>query len=257
MTQAQQPTALPPPRLVRFLSELAVADIAVSHKNFTERLGRLVDLSGSIALARVHGTLATTTATSGQETGAAVSGESMIEAFLARRAAIIESISKSFAPGKRSSWSAFPGAMAATPAGDAASYERYKVFYLHQQREIASRLDELRAAIRAALAARSSRLARLAVLDATLDETLSAATQKVFCEVPGLLGRRFQYLYRCHQQKISGQQGEDLPQSWVQPGGWLDQFAREMQGSLLAELEARLQPLVGLLEALDEEVNGS
>ena len=108
MTQAQQPTALPPPRLVRFLSELAVADIAVSHKNFTERLGRLVDLSGSIALARVHGTLATTTATSGQETGAAVSGESMIEAFLARRAAIIESISKSFAPGKRASWSAFP-----------------------------------------------------------------------------------------------------------------------------------------------------
>lgn len=143
------------------------------------------------------------------------------------------------------------------PAGDVASHERYKVFYVQQQREIASRLDQLRAAIRAALAARSSRLARLAVLDATLDETLSAATQRLFSEVPGLLARRFQYLYQCHQQAVSGQQGEDLPQSWGQPGGWLEQFAREMQGSLLAELEVRLQPLVGLMEALDEEVDGA
>ena len=35
-----------------------------------------------------------------------------------------------------------------------------------------------------------------------------------------------------------------------QPAAWLDAFCKDMQGVLLAELEIRLQPVEGLLDAL-------
>ena len=38
------------------------------------------------------------------------------------------------------------------------------------------------------------------------------------------------------------------------PGGGLDVFGKEMQEVLLAELEVRLQPVVGLIEAFSNEV---
>jgi hypothetical protein len=44
------------------------------------------------------------------------------------------------------------------------------------------------------------------------------------------------------------------PQQWLRKGAWLDNFINEMQGLLLAELDLRLMPLIGLMEALDVEV---
>ena len=43
------------------------------------------------------------------------------------------------------------------------------------------------------------------------------------------------------------------PDAWVAPGGWLHQFRQEMQTLLLAELETRLEPVQGLLDALNHE----
>jgi hypothetical protein len=40
----------------------------------------------------------------------------------------------------------------------------------------------------------------------------------------------------------------------LQKGEWLDCFIREMQAVLLAELELRLLPVIGLVEALEFEV---
>ena len=257
MTHAPLPTALRGSRLVRFLSDLAIADVEISHKDFPERLGRLIELADSIDLSSVHGKLSTTKSEPGPETGKALSRNSVSEELLAARKAIVESIISSFAPGSGALWSGLRKVKAAAPAEEMASHERYQLFYVNQQREIAGKVDKLRSHIRATLSGRSSRLARLAVLDATLEATLSAPTRKLFAEVPKLLGKRFECLYRGHQQTIAVQQGSDNPQFANQAGGWLEQFTAEMQASLLAELDARLQPVLGLIEALYEEVEES
>ena len=256
MTQTPPPTALNGSRLIRLLSDLAVAEDEASPEHFAERLGRLIDLPGSIALASVHSKLSTT-AKPGLGAGTGSSSESAMEEVLRARMAIMQSIVNSFAPDAGISWSSLPRVNAHTPAKEAASYEHYQVFYVNQQKEIAFKVDKLKVSIRVAVSARSARLARLAALDATLDQTLSASAQQLFAEVPRLLGNRFQYLRQRHQQAIAAQQCEDDLLSWSAPGGWLEQFTGEMRWVLLAELEARLQPVLGLMEALDEEVEKS
>jgi len=150
-----------------------------------------------------------------------------------------------------------PLVTAAISAAELTRYGRYQLFYVSRQKEIAVKLGKLRASTRAAVSSRSSRLAQLVVLDAALDEALSAPTQKLFAEIPRLLERRFQYLYLQHQQVVASQDGEHGEgdwRLWSQAGGWLEQFTGEMQGLLLAELEVRIQPVLGLIEALKEEV---
>jgi hypothetical protein len=253
MTKIPPPRPLKGPRLVRFLSDLALADGEVSHQHFSERLGRLIDLPDSIALSRVHGQLVTMTSAPGPATSAAVPTESIVAEFLKVRTTLVETIVDSFTPGAGASWLSFPRVTASTPAEEMASYKRYQMFYVNQQREIALGINKLRADVRLAVCGRSARLARLVVLDTGLDEALSAPAQNLFAEVPRLLGKRFEDLYQRHQETIVDRETDDDRQLWSQPGGWLAQFAGEMQEALLAELEARLQPVLGLMEALKEE----
>lgn len=234
-------------------------DVEVSHKQFAERLGRLIDLSGSIALSRVHVSLAATASKLCAKTATVVSTESLVDEFIRVRTTIVQSIIDSFVPtaGVGVAPPSLPLVTAAISAAELTRYGRYQLFYVSRQKEIAVKLGKLRASTRAAVSSRSSRLAQLVVLDAALDEALSAPTQKLFAEIPRLLERRFQYLYLQHQQVVAGQHGahgEDDWRLWSQAGGWLEQFTGEMQGLLLAELEVRIQPVLGLIEALKEEV---
>ena len=68
-------------------------------------------------------------------------------------------------------------------------------------------------------------------LDAVLDEMLVDREQKLMSAVPVFLERRFEALRR--QQSV----------------GWPDVFDEEMRQLLLAELDDRLQPVAGLVEA--------
>ena len=54
MTQALPQVSLGSSRLVRFLTDLSVSNTQVSHSQFTERLGQLIDFSDSIALSDAH-----------------------------------------------------------------------------------------------------------------------------------------------------------------------------------------------------------
>jgi hypothetical protein len=41
----------------------------------------------------------------------------------------------------------------------------------------------------------------------------------------------------------------------MQAGGWLTRFCNDMQMLLLAEMDLRLQPTMGLIEAFDNKIN--
>jgi hypothetical protein len=71
--------------------------------------------------------------------------------------------------------------------------------------------------------------------------------------LPKLLKKRFAHLRQQHQQTLADKQQADKPSQWMMPGAWLARFCNELQTVLLAELDLRLQPAVGLLEALQNE----
>jgi hypothetical protein len=61
-------------------------------------------------------------------------------------------------------------------------------------------------------------------------------------------------LFKAHQQMLVDTQQTDNPAGWTQAGAWLARFCNDMQMLLLAELELRLQPTVGLIEALNNNI---
>jgi len=85
-----------------------------------------------------------------------------------------------------------------------------------------------------------------------LSDSLAGHTAKLFNVTPKLLESRFKQLLEAHLEK-SGGVNDTEPSQWLIPGGWLELFYKDMQELLLAELDVRLQPVVGLLEALNEQ----
>ena len=106
------------------------------------------------------------------------------------------------------------------------------------QRQMDLRIDALRAHGRKQLTACGPRLAQLAALDAVMQQMLGERTQKALAALPALLEQR------CTSSS-AGAAAE--AKAWEQ----------DMQDLLLAELETRLEPVVGLMEALRQHGGGT
>ena len=141
----------------------------------------------------------------------------------------------------------FPLPDPALPDAVAADYEPYRRFQLAHQREMDVAITPLRARARQVLAQSGPALARLAAVDAALGDILAGREARLLATLPALLERRFVELREAGQA--------DDRTAWLAQDGWLARFCRELQTALLAELDLRLQPLAGLIDALDQEVS--
>jgi hypothetical protein len=119
------------------------------------------------------------------------------------------------------------------------AYEPYRRHYLAQQREIELKLSPLRAHVRRVLGQTSPELSKLAALDAALDGILVERESKLLLKLPSLLEKRFKQLRKRHPNAAD----------------WLPGFGQEMQTLLLAELDLRMQPVLGLIEACNQQSN--
>ncbi|MGB1457328.1 DUF3348 family protein [Spongiibacter marinus] len=241
-----------PSRLAHTLNALGVAASAAPRAGFADKLAELIDLSGAIALSELLRGLRRVKATG------EAAGDDAQALFMARRADMIEAISASF--------TLDPEAMASSPAGfilpspnadtfgsDAAGYAPYQRFYALHQSEIDHRVISLRGELRKLLAGRSEALAQLAALDTMMEGTLAVYSRRALSALPKLLAQHF-FALRSEQQNIDADTEQPTTsEQWLADGGWLWQFHTDMQSLLLAELALRLQPLQGLLEALNSE----
>jgi hypothetical protein len=243
MTQALPHVSLGRSRLVRFLTDLSVANTRVSHHKFTERLAQLIDFADSISLSDAHSRRLDVDTTSVAEFQADITSE-----FLRARSGIIQQAMRAFFPGSGPSRNRWPGAEPVPPSSASTAAEPYLRFYAAQQADLDARIRGLHLRTRDAVANLSPRLARLCALDTALNEALVAHSRRFFATVPRLLALRLEVLYDTYQ---AAQTEEVSP-----PVSWADtreQYRREAQGLLLAEIEARLLPALGLIEALNEE----
>lgn len=236
MTRALTRTNFHSSRLIRVLSDLAVVDAVAPGTAFAEKLGLWLNLRDAITL---HAALNESAA--GQPSAKlgvkSVTDVAIGDEFARVRTTLVNSITQSCPPN--------PGA----------DYEPYRHYHAAQQRAMDASVRPLRAKVRAVLAKASPALKTLADLDATFDAMVCERESKLLATVPLLLKRRFEQLRQAHQQMLVDTQQADDPALWMTTGAWAARFCHELQAALLAELDLRLQPTLGLMEALNNEIS--
>ena len=108
----------------------------------------------------------------------------------------------------------------------------YRLHHAQQQRSMAARVGTLRERLRPQLAAASGKGARLAQLDAMFERAIAARERPLLAGLPALLTRRAETHHA------------------ADPRRWRTRFWADLQRALRAELDMRLQPVLGLVEAL-------
>ncbi|HZY18809.1 MAG TPA: DUF3348 family protein [Ramlibacter sp.] len=146
-----------------------------------------------------------------------------------------------------------PLAEHAGPGEPGSTHAPYRRRHLELQRQMEQMVGALRDHVRQAIGHASPRLRQLAALDAVLEQVLSRREQLLLPAAAAMTERRFEHLRQAHRRALEASGQPDDPARWRAPGGWLDTFDQDWRQTLLAELELRLEPVVGLVEALNNE----
>ena len=221
MARATTPTHFHSSQLIRILADLALLEAAPPGAAFAQRLGLWVNFTDAIALCAVQSAGSAALDLTGTDLPVA-------QVFAQTRAELQAAMAK------------------ACPAASA-DYEPYRRHYVAQQRDMEQKVAPLRALLRDALETASPALRQLAALDAAFDAILAERETRLLAALPLLLKQRFAHLQQTHALQ------PDTEQPTLQAPDWLVQFRQEMQTLLLAELDLRLQPALGLLEAFEHK----
>lgn len=229
-----------------------MVDAVQAGNAFAEKLGSWVHFTDAITLHAVHGDSRADSSSmrSGAPSGARADAGREFERV---QAFLVTSITRSCSPNAGQAHIALPTPALALPMNPATAFVPYRRFYEAHQRDMESSIQPLRIRVRAALAKESPALRKLADLDASFETILRERESKLLSKVPALLKKRFEQLFKEHQQKLADTGQADNPAAWTQAGAWLARFCHDMQMLLLAEVELRLQPTMGLIEAFNQD----
>ncbi|WP_312709055.1 DUF3348 family protein [Stenotrophomonas sp.] len=214
MANAVQPV-LGGPDFLRLLARLSDGATPATSPALTDRLGQWVDWSRAVALsAALDGRLP-------EPAEAAETLDDLLADCTQAEASLLASLNED-AEAER----LLDLAEAAATANFASLRQRYLVL----QRAMQTATGRLRGRLRDQLVQKAPELARLAEIDAVMEQTLSPREQALLATAPAVLGARF--------ERVHGQPG------------WRAPFRNDMRSLLLAELELRFHPIQGLLAAL-------
>lgn len=266
------------PEFVRLLVRLTGADIAAPAQALPSRLSRWLGWADAIALsaalkesasagrgpaergpAQHGGTAGSTSADAAAARSAVLTSADDGRDDCARvRAELEQAIAAATgAGGSRSSVSMQRGPQrarnrnASRPEDDAesADYATYRQRYVAVQQAMETHIADLRGRLRTMLASSTADVARLAMVDAAMEQALAGREQSLLLEAPALLEGHFERLRRdALAARTDGEAGPLV--AATSPGAWLATFREDMRRILLAELDIRLQPIEGLLSAL-------
>ncbi|MGK6307846.1 DUF3348 domain-containing protein [Variovorax sp. DT-64] len=242
MAQVSTRTAFTGSALTRLLARLADIDVPESRHAFADRLSQWLGWTDAISLSGVlNGSPAVVPA--GLRTARGSSEEDECVRLRGVLAKAIADDSALLAAEKEQPGNPDSPDNPDNP-GKAADFSPYRRRYVARQQTMEMAIGPLRERLRASLAARSPAMAQLAALDAVMEQALSAQEYRLLATVPGLLEKHFRRLRQAHQAV------PDEPEGGVPQVAWQDVFRKDMQAVLLAELDIRLEPVEGLLEAL-------
>ncbi|WP_244817968.1 DUF3348 domain-containing protein [Caballeronia sp. Lep1P3] len=225
--QAPKRTAISGPALVRLLARIADLDVHAPAASLSDRLSHWLGWTDAIALS---------TALAGDPPaipGARSASGGPEEACARVRASLVRAIA-----GDKPAHAPRHRAPAHMPAADPPTdFAVYRQRYLSVQQTMESDIGALRSRLRATLASASAHTARLAVVDAVMEQALAARERTLLAQAPALLGKHFERLRRANESSCGD------------AAAWLGVFEEDMRSVMLAELEVRFQPVEALLAA--------
>lgn len=257
-------------RFVHLLSGMIPLDTGpdkgTSGTDFVPKLAQLFHFSGAVNLAKALDN----PVKSGFSPGG-TSAEKLRETVLSRQNDLVRFIAKSFVTASAGREDRLPGPESLhqhltlngvfTPGSKNQSnpyptvYEPYRKFYISRQRLIEARVQRLRADIRDGIAELTPALAGLARIDQALADSLASAPRDILASVPNLLAQRFYRLIDDHWHELPENPAPEDLKPWMASGGWIDTFCTEMREVMFAELDIRLQPVFGMIEALPQQAD--
>jgi hypothetical protein len=258
--------------LVRFLTENALLAPARQAEDVGQKLGDWLDFRQAIAL---HGVLPPDTAGTAQaaplpahvQRMALIAPEALAKHVDKVRAQLVESITQGAPAGSGLARIDMPAPVLDAPVEIKTAFEPYRRFVAAHQRQMDSTLRSLRAQLRLQLSKQGSAGQQLAALDAAFENILAEREAALLAKTSKLLEKRFVQALKAHMQAqalateaadamvdaiddidLTDTTPNDTPKA--DPSSWLMPLRQTLRQALLAELDTRLQPALGLLEAL-------
>jgi hypothetical protein len=272
MTRALPRASLYSASLVRFLTENALLAPARQAEDVGQKLGDWLDFRQAIAL---HGVLPTDTASAAPpaplpahvQRMALIAPEALAKHVDKVRAQLVESITQGAPAGSGLARIDMPAPVLDAPVEIKTAFEPYRRFVAAHQRQMDGTLRTLRNKLRLQLSQRGSAGQQLAALDAAFENCLAEREAALLAKTSKLLEKRFVQALKAHMQAqalateaadsmVDATDDIDLTDTTpidtpkADPSTWLMPLRQTLRQALLAELDTRLQPTLGLLEAL-------
>lgn len=225
-------------RIVKLFTELTDAKGRSYSYNLAERLGYFLGVHGAMTLAQGLKKLPLD-----QVNGLPVDIDKVERTFLNAHQRMIQNITDSFSGSDVDAQLKVPSTATGIRAEALRTFDPYQRFYTEHQIKLGVAVKGIREMIRRPMASLSPQLHRLAELDRLLENNLETHTSKQFGTAIKVLRQQFT---ACLARS-----------SDVQHEEWIVPFHNVMQDFLLAELDTRLQPVLGLFEALKEHENNN
>ena len=250
MAQSQYslPTSFNSSSLVRLLASLDITPVADKAPTFAESLSHWVAWTDAISLSTALGAGATA-GTEHVQAGLPARVDAVVAQLRRLRKDLTESVANDSILSGANWGKSRSASTGEVNAGNEADFDfaAYRRSFSAQQRTMEERIGELRAAARAVASDHSPALRQLAALDAAMDSALGVHQRRVTANLPVLLEKRFKGGRPALQATPTRQ--ADAPASVTgqkPPAG----YGHTLQAVLLAEMEVRLLPVEGMIDAL-------
>lgn len=247
MTRVQPRTLLHSSALLHFLSEKGMVNAAVEPGEVGQRLADWLDFRQAIALQAFIGSVDDPQGPPARAT-ARVDATVLRARFTQVRAALEQSIAQGTAPAPGLPRIDMPPPELEQPIDPKTAFDPFRRFCIGHQRQMDSIIRSLRAQLRGMLDKGTAPHKQLASLDAIFENVLLEREARLLGNIASSYEKRFAKALKQHMKQLveAAQTDEPAPRT----DRWLKPMCEDMRSALLAELDLRLQPVLGLIDAL-------
>lgn len=247
MTRVQPRARLHSSELLRLLVSQGMVDAAADTGDVGQSLGDWLDFRQAIALQGFIGTVDDPSAVRAQAT-ARVDAVVLRRRFSEVRTALEQSILKGSVPALGLMRIELPPAELDHPIDPKIAFDPFRRYSSGHQRQMENIIRSLRVQLRGMLDKGVTAHRQLSTLDAIFENVLHSRESRLLARIPTQFEKRFAKLLKQHLKALREAAEADEPAPRTTP--WLGPLREDMRNALLAELDLRLQPILGLIEAL-------
>ncbi len=250
MTRASPRARLHSSELLRVLASQGLVDASADCGDVGQRLGDWLDFRQAIALQAFIGTVDDPSTPDPLPT-ARVDAVVLRRRFEQVRAALEESIVQGRVPAPGLPRIELPPVELEHPIDPKTAFDPFRRHAIGHQRQMETILRSLRLQLRGMLDKGHRQQRQLAALDAIFDNVLMAREAQLLGQITTAFEKRFARSLRQHMKALVQAAQADEPAPRTEP--WLAPLRQDLLNRLLAELDLRLQPILGLIEALTQD----